>query len=336
MALPSLLCPLTSIPLHSLPCFLPTNRMPPTNWRLLFQRKLCLLLAPNLPSTCTCGKPLDPYGDHLFTCRRNSKTTLSNKICNTFHTILHTLGLLADFCRNRTDVQCEPTTILSHHPIKRPADISFPPCPLHLPPPLTSQPATLPSIAITVPPVPPSASSLLSQQLPSPLLAAHEGSTRRKFIGRTSHVDAALLITDLNANHITLLPFTVDHLGGLGYFTHAFLFVGAHAPPAPPSQTSLVASQSLSPLPGFLFFPTSSTCPSRPLPLCILPVAITNPQYPPFRFFYFQYFPVPLGPSNSFLEYFPCPHRPSIYRPPLRPPPPAPTFSSSLFQLTPP
>ena len=38
-------------------------------------------------------------------------------------------------------------------------------------------------------------------------------------IGRTSQVDAALLMADLNANHITLLPFTIDHLGGLGHFT---------------------------------------------------------------------------------------------------------------------
>ena len=230
LALPSLLSPLTSLPLHSLPRFLPTNRIPPTNWRILLQRKLRLPLSSSLPSTCTCGKPLDPFGDHLFTCRKHSKTTLSNAIRNSFHTVLHTLGPLANFCRNSTDVQCEPTALLPHHPTKRPADLGFPP----FSPTATTNPditTRYVAIDITIPPVPPSASSLLPEQLPSPhpLHAAHEGSARRKFIGRTSQVDAALLMADLNANHITLLPFTIDHLGGLGHFTHSFLF-GPHPP----------------------------------------------------------------------------------------------------------
>ena len=83
-----------------------------------------------------------------------------------------------------------------------------------------------------IPPAPISHSAGLPFPSTHPLHAAHEASARRKFIGRTSQVDAALLIADLNANNITLLPFTVDHLGGFGYFLHQFLF-GRHSPPCP-------------------------------------------------------------------------------------------------------
>ena len=47
---------------------------------------------------------------------------------------------------------------------------------------------------------------------------------RQKFCDRTSQVDAALLISDLNANNVTLLPCTLDHLGGIGFFFHLLLF----------------------------------------------------------------------------------------------------------------
>ena len=202
-------------------------------WRILLQRKLRLPLTAQMPKTCNCGKSLDAFGDHFFACRKHSKSTLSNKIRDTFHSLLHSLAPMANFCRNNTDIQCEPAAILPHHPTKRPVDIGFPP----LSPSSQSDPSHTSryiAIDVTIPPAPVSHVDGLSQQLPSPhpLNAAHEASSRRKFIGRTSQVDAALLIADLNANHITLLPFTVDHLGGFGYFLHQFLF-GTHLPPCP-------------------------------------------------------------------------------------------------------
>ena len=236
IALPSLLSPLTSLPLHSLPRYIPTNRIPSDHWRLLLQRKLRLPLSTSLPSTCPCGKAMDSFGDHFFACRKYHKTPLSNSIRNAFHTILHTLGPLANFCRNHSDVQCEPTAILPHHPTKRPADIGFPP----LSPASPSDPSITTryvAIDITIPPAPASLPVTLSSQLPSPhpLHVAHDQSIRKKFIGRTSQVDAALLIADLNANDVSLLPFTIDHLGGFGHFAHSFLFGPTPPPPfAPP------------------------------------------------------------------------------------------------------
>ena len=270
IALPSLLSPLTSLPLHSLPRFLPTNRIPPDNWRLLLQRKLRLPISMTLPNQCPCGKALDPFGDHFFACRKRSKTPLSNAIRNTFHTLLHTLGPLANFCRNSTDVQCEPAALLPHHPTKRPADIGFPPFSPTSPtnPDLSTRYV---AIDITVPPAPPSAPSLIPSQLPSPhpLLAAHEGSARRKFIGRTSQVDAALLMADLNANHITLLPFTVDHLGGFGYFTHMLLFgtTTTHPPFPPPPAPPWTHPNHFPHTPAFFTFQRALHSPHSLLPL---------------------------------------------------------------------
>ena len=55
--------------------------------------------------------------------------------------------------------------------------------------------------------------SCLPLQLPSqsPLHAAHDTSSCTKFAGRTSQIDAALLIANLNANNIKLLLCTIDH-----------------------------------------------------------------------------------------------------------------------------
>ena len=206
----------------------------------MLQRKLRLPLSPTLPPLCSCGKPLDPFGDHFFTCRKHPKSTLSNKIRDTLHTVLHTLGALAGFCRNNTDIQCEPAAILPHHPTKRPADIGFSPLSPASPsdPSITSRYIAL---DVTIPAPPASALALLPTQLPSPhpLLAAHNKSARQKFCGRTSQVDAALLVADLNANNITLVPCTFDHLGGLGFFLHRLLFgptshLSYTLPPKPP------------------------------------------------------------------------------------------------------
>ena len=88
---------------------------------------------------------------------------------------------------------------------------------------------------------------------------------RKKFIGRTSQVDAALFIADLNANDITLLPFTLDHLGGLGHFTHTFLF-GTHPPPPfspPPPKPPLSSPQDFPHSPAFFAFQRALHAPNN-------------------------------------------------------------------------
>ena len=273
------------------------------------------MFATKLPTHCLCGKALDPFGDHLFACRKRSKTPLSNAIRNTFHTVLHTLGPLATFCRNSTDVQCKPAALLPHYPTKRPADIGFPPLSPTSPtnPDLTTRYV---AIDITIPPAPPSVPSLIPSQLPSPhpLLAAHEGSARRKFIGCTSQVDTAILMADLNANQITLLPFTVNHLGGFGYFTHMLLFgtTKTHPPFPPPPAPPWTHPNHFPHTPTFFSFQCALHAPQSLLPLASR--TWKNQTHNTHRFGTSRTTtsrPSSMGSTN------PCPpHLPSPYHPP--------------------
>jgi hypothetical protein len=75
---PSLLHPLISLPLHSLPRFHCDNHIPNDIFLLLLlQRKLRLP-----PGTCRAKPVLDNCGDHFFLCTKAPKATFLNKIRN--------------------------------------------------------------------------------------------------------------------------------------------------------------------------------------------------------------------------------------------------------------
>ena len=91
--LPSALSPLISSALHQ-PCrFLPFH-LPDHLYKLTITRKLRLPISPSTTTTtCLCQPPsaptaLDPYGDHLFTCRKAPKTHASNIIRDALYNIL--------------------------------------------------------------------------------------------------------------------------------------------------------------------------------------------------------------------------------------------------------
>jgi hypothetical protein len=90
-------------------------------------------------------------------------------------------------------------------------------------------------IDVTIPHI---SSSLSKKSYPSiPLITrTHLASIRSKLQGRTSHSSQGdEVISSLNAQHIALVPFTVDHLGGLGHFALDFLFSPKDSPfPTPP------------------------------------------------------------------------------------------------------
>jgi hypothetical protein len=56
----------------------------------------------------------------------------------------------------------------------------------------------------------------------------HHGSTRQKFIGRSTTANNTEIINELNQEGIYLIPFTIDHYGGLGYFANRFLYGHSH------------------------------------------------------------------------------------------------------------
>ena len=220
-ALDSLLTPLTSLALHSISRQNKSARIPPDLFRLHLQRKLRLPLLPPLlqGSKCSCGKPLDPWGDHLFGCHTFNKSTLHDAIRDTLYFLCHKIAPLAHFVRSKHDVRLEPSALLpDYHRNVRPADVGLLLAPPFLSPTLPNH--TYLAIDVTIPP-PPTVSPA-PPGLPTPLqptlLAskAHLTSIRNKFV-----VDRA---PHLNSQGIFLLPFTVDHLGGLGPFAHAFLY----------------------------------------------------------------------------------------------------------------
>jgi hypothetical protein len=151
-------------------------------------------------------------------------------IRNTLHTIIATLGPLAGTIHSKFDTLMEPTNLLPQFPLRRPADIA-----LRLKSPTASKSSTL-AIDVTIAPVPAHLRSQPTPSQPSNLHEAHLRSIRSKLTGRThSSVSNSSIINAINTNNIALLPFTVDHLGGLGYFSHRLLFAEQFPPfPVPP------------------------------------------------------------------------------------------------------
>jgi hypothetical protein len=223
----SLLSPLTSIPLTSMSRRIPTNHLTNDEIRILLQRKLRLPIYP--PSQrqrlCNCRShtPLDPYGDHLFSYTMASKTPLHNYLRDTLYHIMAKLGPIVQIIRTASDVLIEPPSLIPGLPTLCPADIG-----LHiLPPPkyhTTDLPTPFLAIDVTFTHIP-NCSTAPNHILPAsnPTHQVHDFSARQKYNVPHAH----LLLT----HNIILLPFTIDHLGGLGFQATQFLF-GTDVPAA--------------------------------------------------------------------------------------------------------
>ena len=244
--LPALLNPLSSLPLHSLSRQQADCRLPNDVFQLMLQRKLRLPIIPHhlLSISCKCGKPVDPYGDHFFHCRNYHKAATHNAIRNCLFSLLKTIAPLAQACRCPQDVLLEPPNLVPSFSAtnSRPADVAIHLIPNHF--------ASLPAhhttlcldVTITPSPTPESISRCSRQPLlgeldpsnPAIKLAhsVHHKASRDKFCSSQQRIKA------INDHHLVLLPFTVDHLGGLGYFAHQLLFSNKKTPttlpPLPP------------------------------------------------------------------------------------------------------
>jgi hypothetical protein len=224
--LPSLLSPLTSIALHSLPRSHPDSRLHNDIYTALLRRKLRLpFFDTDAPPICRhCKRECDRYGDHLFSCRY-SKIPLHNAIRDTLYVICSTVGPLSGTVRSHHDILLEPTNFIPQFPLLRPADLA-----VRLKNPTASNSHTL-AIDVQITPVPVHLSSRPTSQIPIDINEAHLHSIRLKLKGKIDRRDSTdPLINALNLQHISMIPFTVDHLGGLGYFAHQFLFAPNNAP----------------------------------------------------------------------------------------------------------
>ena len=280
--LPTILNPITSLALHSLPRFHPPNRISPEHYTILLCRKLRLPL--NLPSHCLCNKPLDKFGDHLFSCRRLSKKPMHNIIRNTLYTILQRIGPLTPFINHPSSIHLEPSDLIPDHTTDaHPADIGIVPAPT----PAHMTPLPQPYIALditTVNPVPatPPHEPLTSSEATTLIHRAHHAGVRRKYLNDPD-------VTLLNTKEIILLPFTYDSFGSPGYFARRLLLSddSTSLPPAPkPPWTN----DKLSSAPNAISHPEAYhayCCALHPsLPTTLLPLADKwwHDNYPSHKF----------------------------------------------------
>jgi hypothetical protein len=288
--LPSLLSPLTSIPLASMSRRTPTNRFSNDEFRILLQRKLRLpIFSPTVQERhCTCRtRPiLDPYGDHLFSCTAASKSPMHNHIRDTLYHIFTKLGPIAQLVRTPTDIVLEPPTLLPTFPTLRPADIGI----QLLPRPAYSKheyPEPYLAIDITFTHIPNYKARALSQVPPdikTPTHQVHDDSAKLKFNVPHAH--------HLRYQGISLLPFMIDHLGGLGYQATDFLFGSQSQIPAaslPPEWTT--STFRTNPEAYALFQDSLDTIPSGILPSATHHWQLGYPKPPRFGRTYHTYTP---------------------------------------------
>jgi hypothetical protein len=203
-----------------------SHRLDNDTYRFAFLRRLRL---PTLPTSlidtkCSCGKDLDPFGDHVFSCPNTHKGQLSHAIRDTeLAHLLRTLAPLAAFTdsTDSTESITTETPCLAPNDLrKRPADVGMHLLPTYL---RTQSPhhARFLAIDVTIPAPPPSSDASTTAATAT---TQHHQAERAKFsvTGNRSYVR---VFEDLVNQQILLLPFTVDHLGrGIGTLGHRLLF----------------------------------------------------------------------------------------------------------------
>ena len=224
---PSLRSSLTSVALCSLDLQVVANRLPNDLFNISLRRKLRVPLDLPFNHTCLCAKPIDSYGDHFFNCHRASKSNLHNRIRDTLFFILSRTAPYAGFVTTASDLAMEPSSLLPAYPDIRPADVA-----MRIPPGTTPTSSSMLLIDLTCIPMP----SLLLNNPQTPISVAehHEAYENRKFTGRSRTNAAGIYIRDddiistINCQNYTLLPFTFDPGGFLGPLATAFTFGSKH------------------------------------------------------------------------------------------------------------
>ena len=152
--------------------------------------------------------------------------------------------------------------------------------------------------------------SCLPLQLPSqsPLHAAHDTSSCTKFAGRTSQIDAALLIANLNANNIKLLLCTIDHtlVAWVTFCTASCTAPTLPTPatfPIPPKPPWLVPNDFPHSPAFFCVSPLSPRSPFTPSS-CLSCVARSNQKNPPIWVFPLYCLSRSVGNTTTFPQHF--------------------------------
>jgi len=120
---PSTLSTFTSIPLVGQSTRIdPTNRFSNGEFKIYIQRKLRLPLDPAPPPTCTCGRRIDKYGDHFFTCKEHNKIALHHRMRDSIYTVCQQImPLITD--TSHENIHLELPNIFEKATQLRPGDI---------------------------------------------------------------------------------------------------------------------------------------------------------------------------------------------------------------------
>jgi hypothetical protein len=209
-----------SITLHSLSQQHDSHCLDNHTYHFAFLHCLCL---PTLPTSlidtkCSCGKDLDHFGDHVFSCPNSHKGQLSHAIRNTLAHLLRTLAPLAAFTDSTKSITTETPCLAPNDLRKRPANVSMHLLPTYL---CTQSPhhACFLAINVTIPAWPPSSDASTTAATAT---TQHHQAERVKFLvtGNQSYVR---VFEDLVNQQILLLAFIVNHLGGIGTLGHCLL-----------------------------------------------------------------------------------------------------------------
>ena len=171
--------------------------------------------------TCVCGKPLDPFGHHLWSCGaaqlKAMKTRTHHNFRSTFFEVIKSLGPLADFTASRSTVYEEPLNVIPGRASLRPADVAYAvkdtsdqkDCVLF----------DVTGISTAEHSTSRSSVSNNFRNALAPVVAHQESFENAKFNRRNPAV-----IRDLNRLRHVLLPATFDPLCGVGPLLSTFLF----------------------------------------------------------------------------------------------------------------
>ena len=214
------------------------NRLNNFDFTLAFRRSHRLPIIPKgITLTCTCGSPLDIYGDHLFHCKKHSKTSMHNHMRDSIHYITSALGPLAAFMPSSSCCNKEETDLLPSFPSLRPADIS-----IHSSDnPLTkyfrkSHPITAIDCTFTGAATKKQLTQTNYDQTVNNFTNLHLKYEAKKYnrgpyiITKKDDKNKQLsrlisgesIIREMNTQNITLLPFTFDNFGAMGPLAQSF------------------------------------------------------------------------------------------------------------------
>ena len=219
--MPSTLSALTSIPFGQSTRTDHTNHFTTDEFKIFLQRKLRLPLWPPPPTTCTCGKAIDKYGDHFFTCKQNSKKDLHDRMRDSIYTICREAFPLVSNTAQQ-DVHRELTHVFEKATQMRPGDVVI----KH---PLNSdhEPHATTLIDVTIiPPYKFKPSITTYEDIASAMKTHHQTQEHQKFKiddHAKSNSTSEELSAELIKKRYRMLPFTIDHQGMLGPIATEFL-----------------------------------------------------------------------------------------------------------------